>query len=80
MVSGSGSSRHCKSICQPRADEHGVERMLPSSGKPHRRGRSKVGCREDFKQGRRMENVTFLDTNVQGRHAESGERKREELT
>lgn len=80
MVSGSGSSRHCKSICRPRAGEYGVERMLPSSGKPHGRGRSKVGCGEDVKQDRSMGNVTFLDTNVQGHHAESRERRREELT
>lgn len=70
MVSGSGSSRHCKSICQSRAGERGVERMLPSSGKPHRWGRGKVGCGKDVEQESSMGraalgNVTFLDTNFQ---------------
>jgi hypothetical protein len=44
--------------------------MLPSSGKPHRWGRGKVGCGKDVEQESSMGraalgNVTFLDTNFQ---------------
>lgn len=42
-VPRSGWSRHCKSDRQPRSGEYQVERMLPSSGKPHGCGKKQSG-------------------------------------